>query len=362
MWSQTNLLEKARLYFQRGASHAAPEEAELQAFWYVLGIEFLARAALSSVSPALIAEGGVNHLLHAYGYGPLKKEGKTYRPRQINLEDVVLRCEHLFAGTFAGSDKDWCMAAVDKRNSEMHSGLRPFEGWPKQDWQPEFFRACRALCAAQGLDLGDVFPQAEAEAGAGMLQELGEETRNKVAELIAEASERYKGLDDDEKRRRLEFKTLGVVIDQTDLTEDRDCPACGNRSVLTARLRKEFLEAGDNGVVIRRKVYLPVRLRCRHCELSLAGLDQLRAAGGGIAGEIERQDTPRYEGAPGPDWMLTGAPPPAGVYPNLVYPNQVYGISEEDDEEGIQCANCGTMNSQLRRVCKECSTDMPGYA
>lgn len=54
MWSEKEYWNKARLYIRRAQSARADEG--LYPFWMALAMEFVARAALSKVSPVLNAD------------------------------------------------------------------------------------------------------------------------------------------------------------------------------------------------------------------------------------------------------------------------------------------------------------------
>lgn len=71
-WERDPLLAKSKLFFDRAFSEQS--ESPLFGLWCSMGLELLARAALASVSPTLLAEPNSDHkfLLHALNRGSAK--------------------------------------------------------------------------------------------------------------------------------------------------------------------------------------------------------------------------------------------------------------------------------------------------
>lgn len=70
IWERDPLWAKAKLFLERAFEQ--PADDPQYGLWCSLGLELLARAAVASVSPTLLAEPEQNHqyLLHALGVGP----------------------------------------------------------------------------------------------------------------------------------------------------------------------------------------------------------------------------------------------------------------------------------------------------
>ena len=85
MWSEKEYWSKGQLYVRRAQSVGADDG--LYAFWLSLAMEFVARAALSKVSPVLNADPKqIENIYYALGL-----EG-VGRPRTVPLHSVFLRC------------------------------------------------------------------------------------------------------------------------------------------------------------------------------------------------------------------------------------------------------------------------------
>jgi hypothetical protein len=70
IWERDPLWAKAKLFLERAFEY--PADDPQHGLWCSFGLELLARAAVASVSPTLLAEPDRDHqnLLHALGVGP----------------------------------------------------------------------------------------------------------------------------------------------------------------------------------------------------------------------------------------------------------------------------------------------------
>src|ERR1017187_2516028 len=91
IWERDPLVAKSKLFFERAFEE--PAESPLFGLWCSLGLELLARAAVASISPTLLAEPDRDHrhLLHALNRGNDKSA-----PQSINTNQVFTLCQMLF--------------------------------------------------------------------------------------------------------------------------------------------------------------------------------------------------------------------------------------------------------------------------
>jgi hypothetical protein len=115
-WERDPLWAKARLFFQRAFSESRDDPAF--GLWCSLGLEILARTALASISPTLLAEPDREHkyLLHALGRGSERTPRKS-----IGAVQVLSLCLDLFP-EFTKDELTASLALVNRRNEELHSG------------------------------------------------------------------------------------------------------------------------------------------------------------------------------------------------------------------------------------------------
>lgn len=143
-WERDPLFAKSRLFFDR--AFEIPQEDPRFGLWCAFGLELLARAALSSVSPTLLAEPADDHkhLLHSLGRGVGHSSGKS-----IGSSKVFSLCKTLF-DNFREEERLICIALLNRRNDELHTGGAPFDEYPTSDWLDGFYRACNSLASALG--------------------------------------------------------------------------------------------------------------------------------------------------------------------------------------------------------------------
>jgi hypothetical protein len=95
IWESNSLLAKSVLFFGR-AFDQAPDDP-LFGLWCSLGLEMLARSAIASVSPTLLAEPDKDHrfLLHA-----LNRADESVQPQSIGATQLFILCQRLVPGVF----------------------------------------------------------------------------------------------------------------------------------------------------------------------------------------------------------------------------------------------------------------------
>jgi hypothetical protein len=92
-WDAEALYAKAQRYIERMQDE--PSDGSEHALWSSLALELLARAALSNVSPALLAdtsERNWQHLFHSLGFTPT---GPKFSPRSIVIGEVLKRLKDI---------------------------------------------------------------------------------------------------------------------------------------------------------------------------------------------------------------------------------------------------------------------------
>ncbi|RYG95621.1 MAG: hypothetical protein EON58_13780, partial [Alphaproteobacteria bacterium] len=130
------------------------------ALWSSLALEFLARAALANVSPALIADTDKSwsSLYYALGFTPTEER---FGPKSIAVSEVFKRLTAILPD-FSKEHESFGIQHTGRRNAELHSGELAFEGVKGSSWQPRFYQACEILLASMGTTLKDFFGEDEA--------------------------------------------------------------------------------------------------------------------------------------------------------------------------------------------------------
>jgi hypothetical protein len=136
-WAREPLFAKAKLFFEK----AFDEDKEEPHFglWCAMGLELLARSAVSKVSPTLLAEPDKehHHLLHALNLGSVKIQRKS-----IATIHVLSLCQTLIA-EFTEAEFKVASAIINRRNEELHSGGVAFDEYPTQHWIQGFINVAK---------------------------------------------------------------------------------------------------------------------------------------------------------------------------------------------------------------------------
>lgn len=272
-WDAANLLSKAQRYFEK------MYEQEIDSWSYglfsSLGLELLARAALSNVSPALLADftnGDWHSLFNALGYVP---KAPRFQPKSVSLKEVCLRLSEMFPN-FDISQRDFCINLGMKRNSELHSGATPFEGVGSGSWQPKFYRSCATLLSTMGLELSTIMPDSEvAAAHAMMAADQDQEAKAVLGEI--EAHKKVWDCKDAADKVKLAIAAVSWATKQSG--HRVNCPSCGSTAIVVGP------PVGDPKMTIKDDLitevieHLPTKFECTACGLKISGVIKLTAAG-----------------------------------------------------------------------------------
>lgn len=138
-WSEDSLFNKAKLYVEEMESKPSGWQC---GFWSALSLEILARAALSHISPVLLAnDRNWRNLMHALGGSSTKK---GFSPTSIPTTELFARVRELIR-EFTDEDYNFCMKHAEKRNTEIHSGELAFERLNSSEWLPSFIKCAKHL-------------------------------------------------------------------------------------------------------------------------------------------------------------------------------------------------------------------------
>lgn len=282
-WERDPLFAKARLFFERAIEF--PREDSRFGLWCALGLELLARSALASISPTLLAEPDDEHkhLLHALGRGDERSFGKS-----IGSSKVFSLCRTLLDG-FREEEQKICTALLNRRNDELHTGGAPFDEYTTNMWLAGFYRACNSLAVALGETLETVLGKDEAAVAAKTLTNDHNDTKQRVMSLIAAH------------RKVFEAKTS---VDQAALRKaavdagkklahlrhhGATCPSCKSSGLLHGEVfGNQNISHGEGEIVVKQPV-APTSFACSACELKLEGYSELAIAG--LSGHYTRTTT-----------------------------------------------------------------------
>ena len=132
-WSADALYAKAVRYAEK-ITESSSDSWE-HALWSGLSLELVARAALSNLSPALLADvqnQRLGNLAHALGFPPFEAK---FSPTSIGTIAVLARLRTLLPD-FDTELESFCATHVGRRNAELHSGTMPYDGVPHLEIRP----------------------------------------------------------------------------------------------------------------------------------------------------------------------------------------------------------------------------------
>jgi len=280
MFDCEGFIAKAKLYFQR-ASTAEGDDA--RAVWQLLGFEFVLRAPLAKVHPALLASPD-DSLLHAVGVTV-----QASRATSIASSLVISRLEKVIP---LGQDRARAAHRVlGVRNHEIHSSEAAVASTPRQEWLPAMLDVLEDVCEYLKIPVTELLPQDQLEEATEYRETARDEIRGKVTGKIKKAKDFVDQLVPDEISARL--ATSHVSIDGS-IT----CPACKQESMERLfgppRVTKSaYIE--EDGEIAYEFTKVVSAAKCDVCGLSLDTTAEVIAADIPRACTYEASES-RYEG------------------------------------------------------------------
>ena len=269
-WSKDALLAKAQRYAQEMFTNSRDDWRFGLASTFVL--EFLARAALANISPALLADSkSWNNLYYALGHTP---NAAKFIPKSIDITEVFGRLRDSIP-TFTTELEGFAAQHINRRNEELHTGSTPFDGL-STNWLARFYETAIVLlsCMEEKLDL--LVGKEESEVAAQLIAASKDESAKAVAKAVAAHKTVWESTDAEEQKKL----THQASVWATRQTGHRvPCPACDNVALVAGSPISEPIRKLDGDLIIEAQEYLPSRFECIACRLKIAGLSQLNACG-----------------------------------------------------------------------------------
>ena len=194
-----------------------------QVLWSSFALEFLSRAALGNISPALLAEtnNGIENLYFSLGFRPF---GKKFLPKSITVSEVFRRLSKILP-EFNKEHEDFGLLHTEKRNTELHTGECAFDSIKNSTWQPKFYQTCQTLLTSMNISLEEFVGKDEAEAAKKLINSTLDENAKSVKGEVDAHKKVWEG------KLETERKTLK---EQSELWATRqnghrvDCPSCSS--------------------------------------------------------------------------------------------------------------------------------------
>lgn len=282
---------KAKTFVNRSFSAVDSGAFDEAALWAACALELLGKAALSKVSPLLVADPSDEgkSLLVAAG---LSADFAGYK--SIQAKAVFSRCARAFPSFNATRANQIAVS----RNEELHSGGLPFATVRQDVWWESFWALATVLVQSQDRTLDELVPPERLQVVEEHLARNAENTKLRVESLIQRATQRLKLLDASvlSVRVQAELSARAVAID-LDFASPIDCPACG----ANGHIHGDFVGDSDvevdydEGVAIERATVWTDSFSCENCGLVLPDQDFVAAANLPATFSIEREYEPEYD-------------------------------------------------------------------
>ena len=292
-WDAEALYAKAQRCMER--MQGEPSNNWEHALWASFTLEFLARAALSNVSPALLADTtGKNwqHLYHSLGFTPTEPQ---FSPRSIDTSEVFQRLGEILQD-FDNELKSFCNAHTGKRNAELHSGATPFEGVEGTGWHAKFYRSCIVLLKSMGYELEEFVGEDEGKVAEKLITAAKDETAKAVKGDVS-AHQRVWNAKPEEERNRLSLSASTWATKQ--VGHRVKCPACASDALVKGEPVAAPHKTIKNDEITETQEYLPSLFECVACGLKISGLSRLNAINlGGRYKKTQVYDAGEYYAPP----------------------------------------------------------------
>jgi hypothetical protein len=270
-WDAGALYAKAQRYIERmQREHSDDWE---HALWASFALEALARAALSNVSPALLAdtsERSWQHLFHSLGFTPTEPK---YSPRSIAINEVMKRLREILPD-FDNELEQFCVAHTGRRNAELHSGATPFDGVDSSGWHAKYYRSCIVLLSSMGYELEEFVGKDEDAVATKLIAAARDETAKSVKGDV-NAHQKVWNAKPDGERKKLSISASAWAIKQ--MGHRVKCPACASDALIYGEPAAAPHKKIEDDEITETQEHLPTQFECIACGLKISGLSRLNA-------------------------------------------------------------------------------------
>lgn len=270
-WERDPLLAKSRLFFERAFENQ--EDGSAFGLWCAMGLELLARAAIASVSPMLLAKPDENHVNLLYA---IRRE-ETPKRRSIETGTVFDLCHKLFP-QFTKENLSAANLLIGYRNEEVHSGSEVFST-PASQWLPGFYGTCKSLAIPLGESLSSLFGKEAAANAEELLSQERNDVKSRVQSRIAAHRKVFESKAEDEKKAAKKKAEDVAPYFSVHRHHGVTCPACECLASVQGRTFGEEQVAHEDGEIVVTQAVTPTSFSCMSCELKLNGYSELIEAG-----------------------------------------------------------------------------------
>lgn len=270
-WSSDTLFAKALIYV--GKMESTQLDDPDYGLWSSLSLEFLARSALSYISPTLLADAHSWRNIHfALGH---EVTMKGFSPKSIGIKDVFSRLNEITTN-FNSEILGYCSQHIERRNAELHTGEMAFSELKNSIWLSRFYKSCESLLHIMDKKIEDLFEMPNAVLDS--IKSLSDEAGKSVKQDIAAYKKVWDDKSDEEKNK---------CHDQAFIWATRQnghrviCPVCSSQALVQGSPSSPIKTATDQelDLVIQKQSMMPISFECVSCGLKISGHSRLNACG-----------------------------------------------------------------------------------
>jgi hypothetical protein len=283
-WSSDALWNKGKVYLARAFEQ--DRKSDQFPFYASLGLEFIARAALASKHPALLADPqDGNNILYAFGFPA------TSRPITIPAKTVFSRLKFVI-DDFSEEDLSLCAFLSELRNQELHTGALAFADLSTGKWLVNFYRVIRKIVEQLGYNLEDILGKDEAAHASTLISKAAQDVTKEVKERVGKLRGKMTVLSATEmldRRKEAQPKFTRVHYTSGQAVFSRKCPACESLGFLVTTPIGATPPRLKGEEIVSQSIYWPTKFECKVCELKLNGYEELQVVG--LGDEIVDEDS-----------------------------------------------------------------------
>jgi len=270
-WSKDDLLKKAQKYAQIMCTHS--RDSWEYAFWSTLVLELLARAALSNVSPTLLADSkDWNNLYIALGYKP---KAAKFTPKSIDISSVFDRLKTAVPG-FTPDHESFGVLHMSRRNEELHSGESTLSVIKGSSWLSSFYQTCEVLLRSMDEELDILIGSSEAKIAQTMIEASNDESAKAIAKSVSAYKVVWDGKDTAEKKLLSAQASAWATRHNGHRVK---CPSCNNDALVVGEAVSPPIKSISGDEITEKQEFIPTKFECVACGLKMSGLAHLSACG-----------------------------------------------------------------------------------
>ena len=280
-WSVELLLGKAKLY----AVEMMKTDAEdwKYALFSAFVLEYVLRAALARISPALLAQTddwrNIHYALH------MENTNRRKSPKSVPIAEVIKRLSELLP-VFTKEMSDFCFEHMNRRNEELHTGASSVE-IPDKTWAAQFYRVCEVLLRFVESDLDLLLP--DPAPARRMIEGLNEEAAKTARKDVEAHKLVWKKKTDDEKSAAMNRAGQWATRNRGHRVP---CPSCDTEALLFGEASGPVAQELNGDVIVTKRRMLPTEFACRACDLRISGFSKLLGCGLGIEYTVTSEFSP----------------------------------------------------------------------